>query len=130
VDELLNVRDQQLSSCVSKMLGQHSEDILNNICARQPDLVTQWAINISGEILAQEGQRLANYLRLGADRKTSDVLQEFSLEKIMAESEHITPTLCQLLHQIATNSKPNAREKLRKDRSLVCIVATNLNTSD
>ena len=112
------------------MLGQHGEDILNNIRARQPDLVTQWAINMSGEILAQEGQWLANYLRPGADRKTSDVLQEFSLEKIMAEAEHIAPTLCQLLRQIATNSKPNAREKVRKDRSLVCIVATNLNTSD
>jgi hypothetical protein len=41
VDQLLNVQDQQLSSCVSKMLGQNSKDILNNIHACQPDLVTQ-----------------------------------------------------------------------------------------
>jgi hypothetical protein len=49
------------------MLSQHSETILNHIHACQADLVTQWAINISGEILTQEGQQLANYLRSGAD---------------------------------------------------------------
>ena len=121
VDELLNTRDQQISSRVSKMLGQHGDAILNNIRARQPDLTIQWAVNVSGEILAEEGQRLANYLRPAADRGMSDILQKFSLEKIMANTEHITPTLCNLLRQIATNSKPNARDNVRKDRSLVCI---------
>jgi len=130
VDELLNTRDQQISSRVSKMLGQHSEAILNNIRARQPDLATQWAVNVSGQILAEEGQRLANYLRPAADRGMSDVLQKFSLEKIMADAEHIAPTLCNLLRQIATNSKPNARDNVRKDRSLVCIFPSYLTISD
>ena len=53
VDELLNVRDQQFSSRVSNMLGQHGEEILNSIRARQPDVVKQWAIGVSGEILAE-----------------------------------------------------------------------------
>ena len=52
VDELLNVRDQQLSARVSRMLGQHGEAILNSIRARQPDLVEKWAADVSGEILA------------------------------------------------------------------------------
>ena len=47
VDELLNVRSQQLLSCVSKMLGQHGEAILNSIRARQPDIVKQWAVGVS-----------------------------------------------------------------------------------
>jgi len=121
VDELLNTRDQQISSWVSKMLGQHGDAILNNIRARQPDLTIQWAVNVSGEILAEEGQRLANYLRPAADRGMSDILQKFSLEKIMADAERIAPMLCNLLCQIATNSKPNVRDNVRKDRSLVCI---------
>jgi predicted thioredoxin/glutaredoxin len=70
MEELLNTRDQHISSRVSKMLGQHGEEILNNIRARQPDLVTQWAVNISGEILAEEGQRLANYLHPASDQGT------------------------------------------------------------
>ena len=63
VDELLNVCDQQLSSCISKMLGQHGEAILNSIQSCQPDMVKQWAIGISGEILAKEGQHLTKYLQ-------------------------------------------------------------------
>ena len=62
VDELLNIRDQQLSSRVSNMLGQHGEAILNSIRARQPDLVNKWAVSISGELLAEEGCQLAKYL--------------------------------------------------------------------
>jgi len=62
VDELLNICDQQLSSQVSNMLGQHGEAILNSIRARQPDLVKQWAVNISGELLTEEGRQLAKYL--------------------------------------------------------------------
>jgi hypothetical protein len=62
-----------------------------------------------GEILTEEGQQLANYLRPAADRAMSDMFQKFSLEKIMADVEYITPTLCNLLRQIATNYKPNTR---------------------
>ena len=35
VDKLLNIYDQQLSAQLSRMLGQHSEEILNSICAHQ-----------------------------------------------------------------------------------------------
>jgi hypothetical protein len=122
VDELLNVRDQQISSRVSKMLGQHGEDILNMIRSRQPDLVTRWAVGISGEVLAQEGQQLADYLRPGENQSTSQLLLQFSLERIMFEAEHIAPNLCHMLRQVTTNTKPSANEKVRKDRSLVRVV--------
>jgi hypothetical protein len=36
----------------------------------------------------------------------------------MSEAEHIAPTLCQLLHQIATKEQPEEKEKVRKDHSL------------
>jgi hypothetical protein len=51
------------------------------------------------------------------------MLQEFPLEKIMAEVEHISPTLCQLLCQIATDSKLNAREKVPPFNYCCAIVA-------
>jgi len=60
----------------------------------QPELTIQRAVNLLGEILTKEGQSLANYLRPAADWA---MLQEFSLEKIMADGECITPTLCNLL---------------------------------
>ena len=106
VDKLLNVRDQQLSSRVSRMLGQHGEEILNSMRARQPGLVKKWAVDVSGEILAEEGHRLAKYLQPGENQTTSELLVQFSLERIMSESERIAPTLCQLLHGIVMKQQP------------------------
>jgi hypothetical protein len=63
VDKLLNVHDQQLSSHVSKMLGQHGKAILNSIQAHQSDVAEHWAVGISGEILLEEGQRLMKFLQ-------------------------------------------------------------------
>jgi hypothetical protein len=80
VDELLNVRNQQLSSCVSRMLGQHCEEILNSIRARQPGLVKKWAVHVSGEILAEEGHQLVKYLQPGENQMTSELLVQFLLE--------------------------------------------------
>jgi hypothetical protein len=121
VDELLNIRDQQFSSRVSNMLGQHGEEILNSIRARQPDIVKQWAVGISGEILAEEGQRLAKYLQPRDNQTTSDLLQQFSLERIMSEAEDIAPTLCRLLRQISTKNQSEDKEKVRKNHSLVSL---------
>ena len=74
MDELLNIHDQQLSSHISKMLDQHGEAILNSIQARQPDIANHWALGISGEILLEEGQRLAKFLQPRDGQATSDLL--------------------------------------------------------
>ena len=37
----------------------------------------------------------------------------------MSEAEDIAPTLCQLLHWIATKEKPEEKEKIQKNHSLV-----------
>jgi hypothetical protein len=94
------------------MLGQHGEAILNSIRARQPDLANQWAVAVSGEILAEEGRRLAKYLQPDENQTTSELLVQFSLERIMSEADRISPTLCQLLCGIATKQKPEAKEKV------------------
>ena len=116
VDELLNVRDQQFSSRVSNMLGQHGEEILNSIRDRQ-----QWAVGVSGEILAEEGQRLAKYLQPRDNQTTSDLLQQFSLERIMSKAEDTAPTLCRLLRQISTKDQSEDKEKVCKNRSMVSL---------
>ena len=38
----------------------------------QPNLTIQRAVNVLGEILAEEGQQLANYLQPAADRAMSE----------------------------------------------------------
>jgi hypothetical protein len=102
IGELLNTRDQQLSACVSRMLGCHGDDILNSIRACQPDLVKQWTLKVSGEILAQEGQKLANYLCPAIDAQVSEILQSFLLERIMSDANTLAPMLCELLCHVTT----------------------------
>ena len=79
------------------------------------------AVDVSGEILAEEGHWLTKYLQPGKNQTTSELLVQFSLERIMSESECIAPTLCQLLRGIATKQQLEEREKVRKDRSLVSL---------
>ena len=122
VDELLNIQDQQLSAQVSRMLGRHGEAILNSIRARHPNLANTWAVNVSGEILAQEGKRLANYLRPSKGTLVSDVLENFSLERILSEAERIAPTLCQILRLVSTSPKSDGTDdENHLDCSLVCL---------
>ena len=119
VNELLHIRDQQISSQVSRMLGRHGEEVLNSIRARQPKLANHWALNMTGKVLAKEGQWLAEYLRPEQGSPVSRILQNFSLERIITNVETMAPTLCKLLREIAIGERLDATEQLRKDRSLV-----------
>ena len=112
VDELLNVRDQQILSCVLKMLGKRDDAILNNIHAHQPELVAQLAVGLTGEVRAKEGQWLTDYLWLGENQSTFELLLMFSLEKIMSKAREIAPNLCKMLHQVTTNTKPSVNGKV------------------
>lgn len=84
MDELPHISDQQISAQVSRMLGHHGEKILNGIHIRQPNLVSQWAVDVSSEILATEGWMLTDYLRPAQGSEVSSILQNFSLDRIMA----------------------------------------------
>ena len=77
----------------------------------------KWAVDVSGEILAEEGHQLVKYLQPGKNQTTSELLVQFSLEQIMSKLECIAPTLCQLLHEIATKQQPKEQEKVCKDRN-------------
>lgn len=107
------------------MLGQHGDAILNAIQKRQPDLVRKWAIDLTGEILAEEGQKLAQYLRPEDGQKTSSTLEEFSLERIMADAETLAPNLCSLLRAVSDAERPT-EDKTRKNRSLVRVFSFDL----
>ena len=61
------------------------------------------------------------HLSPGENQTTSKLLQQFSLERIISEAEHIAPTLCQLLRQIATKEQPEGKDKVQKDHSLASI---------
>lgn len=88
------------------MLDHHGKAILNSFCACQPDIVYKWAVDISGEILAKEGQQFAESLCPTDGQATSNLLQCFLLERIMSEAADIAPTLCQLLQGGSVDAYP------------------------
>jgi hypothetical protein len=102
------------SSQVSRMLISRGDALLDSIRSRQPAMANEWAVKITGKILAQEGEMLAEHLRPEQGRRVTDILDAFSLERLLADAERLAPSLCQLLRKVGTNDNSS-----RKDRDLV-----------
>ncbi|KAJ6582743.1 hypothetical protein B0H10DRAFT_2235208 [Mycena sp. CBHHK59/15] len=98
--DLITTKDQHQSSQVSQMLINHGQELLDIIRSRQPVLVSQWVTRVAGEILKEEGAKLAQYLRPSQGQGISTTLANFSLERILANAEAIAPTLCFLLRSM------------------------------
>jgi hypothetical protein len=109
--ELFTTTDQQQSAQVSRMLVSHGRDVLDKMRAKRPDILNGWAIEVTGDILAEEGKKLASYLRPAQGRAVSDILENFSLDKIMRVSEDVAPNLVRLLRSVGTNEKSNSTRK-------------------
>ena len=119
LDELMNTRDWATSSQVSQMLIAKGGDLLESIRRRQPKVVHTWAAKTMAEVLARESSRLAEHLRPQQNCGVTNVLLQFSLERIMSDAEKLAPTLCELLRSVGTSVVlPDAD---RKDRDLVYI---------
>ena len=119
LDELMNTRDRATSSQVSQMLIAKGGDLLESIRRRQPKVVHTWAAKTTAEVLARESSRLAEHLRPQQNCGVTNVLLQFSLERIMSDAEKLAPTLCELLRSVGTSVVlPDAD---RKDRDLVYI---------
>jgi hypothetical protein len=83
------------------------------IWARQPQVVSQWISRVAGEILKEEGAKLAQLLRPPQGQGVSTTLENFSLERILADAEYLAPTLCILLRSLA---REEADKDFRKEK--------------
>lgn len=127
MDELFTTRDRQQSSQVSQMLIAHGSEILDSIRTRQPQVANNWISQCSGEMIAIEGKRLADYLRPTQGQKVSSILESFSLERILKNAETIAPTFCNALSHVARghiNHKTETRGQ--KDKDLASILFLKL----
>jgi hypothetical protein len=82
------------------MLIAKGRDLLESMHQRQPKVVQAWAIKTTGKMLARKSSRLAEHLRPQQNRGISNLLEEFSLIRIMSDAEEIAPTLCELLRAV------------------------------
>jgi hypothetical protein len=115
---LMTTKAQHASSQASKLLINEGKGLLNDMRNKQPGVVNGWAAAATGEILADEGLKLASYLRPQQGRPLTDAMSEFSLERILADAELLAPTLCSLLRDFATNGAVSPAAE-RRDNDLV-----------
>jgi hypothetical protein len=94
--ELMATKDWAQLSQVSQMLIKHRERVLDHIRERQPAIMNAWAVRVSGEALAKEGKKLAEYLHPAQGQEVSEVLANFSLERILVDAEKMAPNFCML----------------------------------
>ncbi|KAJ7810641.1 hypothetical protein B0H14DRAFT_2607157 [Mycena olivaceomarginata] len=114
LDDLVTTKDQNHSSQVSQMLISHGDELLNSIHSRQPEVVSQWITKVAGNILAEEGAKLAQHLRPPHGQK------------------FIAPTLCHFLALLAKADPSETHAEGRKDKNLVlamvlCILSQTTN---
>jgi hypothetical protein len=73
---------------------------------------------VAGEILAEEGAKLAQHLRPPQGQSVSKTLDNFFLERVLADAEFYAPTLCYLFKLLAHGGE-SVPEGGRKDKTLV-----------
>ncbi|KAJ6565075.1 hypothetical protein B0H10DRAFT_1843128 [Mycena sp. CBHHK59/15] len=118
--DLLTTKDQHQSSQVSQTLINHGDELLDLIRERQPELVSQWISKVTAEILKEEGTKLAQLLRPPQGQGVSTTLENFSLERILADAEYLAPTLCILLRSLAREgADTDSGKEKRRDVDLV-----------
>ncbi|KAJ7808983.1 hypothetical protein B0H14DRAFT_3760274 [Mycena olivaceomarginata] len=132
LDDLVTTKDQNHSSQVSQMLISHGDKLLDSIRSRQPEVVSQWISKVAGNILAEEGAKLAQHLRPPHGQSVTTTIENFALSKILADAEFIAPTLCHFLPLLAKADPSETHAEGRKDKNLVlatvlCILAQTTN---
>jgi hypothetical protein len=119
LDDLVTTKDQNHSSQVSQMLISHGDELLDSIRSRQPEVVSQWISKVAGNILAEEGAKLAQHLRPPHGQNVTTTIENFALSKILADAEFIAPTLCHFLALLAKADPSETHAEGRKDKNLV-----------
>jgi hypothetical protein len=119
---LLATNDQHRSSQVSRMLIQHGSSLLDSIRQRQPKVANDWAISTVRQLVAAEGDRLAQQFKPEQKQPVSEILKKFSMTELVAfHSLHKFKSDSKL--QVIYNAKGSNRTWAWLSMVSVCIFA-------
>ena len=113
---LFNTRDPILSAQVSQMLSYHGSELLDSIHACHPDMAVDWALSTSTTRIEAEWKVLVREFQPGQGASVTDILMRFSLQRVLAQTEVLTPTLYDLLQWVSGSHESTS---IHKDRNLV-----------
>jgi len=123
---LMTTKAQHALYQALKLLINEGNSLLNDMQNKQPGVVNRWAAAATGEILADEGLKLASYLCPQQGHPLTDIMGEFSLERILMDAAMLALTLCGLLRDFATNGTVSPAAECR-DNDLVSALSSSLN---
>jgi hypothetical protein len=113
--EFISTKDRAQSSQFSRILFMHGSELLDSIWKRQPSMTDAWVMKTTGEILAEEGQRLAELLRPPQGQPITHTLETFSLDHVVATAAEIALTLCNALRCVSSTETQHEKERKNKD---------------
>ncbi|KAJ7442936.1 hypothetical protein B0H11DRAFT_2162974 [Mycena galericulata] len=85
-EEFFSSTDRDISKHSSRLLNDHGIDLLDLLCAKQPELVEAWAL---------KGRRLSELLRPDSTREFTSRLETWSLEEMLSKATDAAPNLCE-----------------------------------
>jgi preprotein translocase subunit Sec63 len=102
------------------MVGHHADELLEFIKARDSTTKTaDWVKENFAKVLASEMDGVTQLLRPQRNGEVSTVLDEFSLEKLLENTEGIAPNLRQLVSDLLGYEQDQVTKK-KKD--VVCVL--------
>ena len=101
---LLNTNDPVRSSQVSRMVANHGNEILDAIHRRNHTVANDWAISSTRQLILAERALLVKRFQPEIDSSIVDILDRFSLKRVLEDTKNLAPTLHSVLHQVGAGS--------------------------
>ncbi|KAJ6614983.1 hypothetical protein B0H10DRAFT_1950239 [Mycena sp. CBHHK59/15] len=119
--------DRETSWQASKLMNDHGDTLLDLLHAKQPDVVTKWALKTSYPVIAAEGKRLAELVHPDRTRTFASRSETWSLERLLAEAMIAAPNLCEVLMVIGMTSDVGRRDNKLVLITVLCMLAQSEN---
>ena len=119
--------DAQISANLTRFLQQNGADVIHKIVDRVPEvgrdfLDREFDAKLE-RVLEAEGKAIQAHLTRHWTMKVTELLKEFSMEKLGEDLQEIAPTLWRVLAHVSIPGKATRREsdgESRRGKSLVC----------
>ena len=101
VTAALHTTDPHLLSTITKWAKSHGREVILELNRRDPDMALRIALEILQPVLRREGQAIKDLLSRGWQTTLTDMLADFSMEKLSDELQQAAPILWEQLVQVS-----------------------------
>ncbi|KAG6914065.1 hypothetical protein DXG01_002687 [Tephrocybe rancida] len=114
--EVLTTRHPVRASQVSKMILNHGTDILDTVRDIQPGVAHDWMLSGTAQLVDAEMDLLVDLFCPTQGTHIEDVLNGFSMQKVLQDAQNLAPSLMTVLQQAANVTR---EYKSNKDPDLI-----------